>query len=343
MIALPSSTATTLESSHPEPTGSPLTQHWQEGYRYFWDRWPALLGPFLPVVLALHHHADRRDGTTYASMPTIAATAGIGVRKLRRMLAKDPPENASAAWREAHRLFHLYWLIDRKPRRRPGDRRRRTTDLLTVRLSIPLTPADAARLRKEQGHLPLRKPETMNQPTRPVEEPRPAAPATPAPPAVSAARAPASLPVKLAGDRSDLIVRSERCEQAHPAERRGLPTKAPPHDPLRSAGLSREDRARRELLADEIGEKLTRLDELAGNSTERKPGGGSHGSAGFHLRTCFLMPEHLVREALTATHDAFDGRTIDTTPSRFFAGCVRRIAAREGIHLGVRWRTPAHA
>jgi hypothetical protein len=77
--------------------------------------------------------------------------------------------------------------------------------------------------------------------------------------------------------------------------------------------------------------------------------GQDHKSAGFHRRVALVMPEHLIQEALTATRDAVDDqrsgrKSLRAGPAAYFAGTVRRIAAREGIDLGVEWkaeRTPA--
>jgi hypothetical protein len=101
------------------------------------------------------------------------------------------------------------------------------------------------------------------------------------------------------------------------------------------AGLSDAERERRESLAFEISDQMNRL---AGH---RDP--ELHRSAGFHRRVAFLMPEHLVREALAAVRDAADDsrggrKTINKGYAAYFAGVVKKLADREHIDLGLKQR-----
>ena len=109
-------------------------------------------------------------------------------------------------------------------------------------------------------------------------------------------------------------------------------------DHPRVKAMSREQVARCESLALELGERLMTW----GPGFEGTP----HHSEGFHRRVSFLMPENLVREALMATGDAVAERLAGREgcrqdPSAYFAGAVKRIAEREGIDLGLRPRTNA--
>jgi hypothetical protein len=101
---------------------------------------------------------------------------------------------------------------------------------------------------------------------------------------------------------------------------------------------SRAVRAKREALAQEVGDSLHRM---AGNGTTEL-----HKSAGFHRRVCRLMPEHLVRVALAATRDAIDrektghGR-LTRGPAAYFAGAVKKLAEEHGVDLQLKPSEPA--
>ena len=94
--------------------------------------------------------------------------------------------------------------------------------------------------------------------------------------------------------------------------------------------LSEREKEEREALAFEVGETLHRM---AGRGTL-----DPHKSAGFHRRVAFLLPENLVRDALSATRDAVErGRSGEggchKDPGAYFAGVVKNLAAEAGIDL----------
>jgi len=96
--------------------------------------------------------------------------------------------------------------------------------------------------------------------------------------------------------------------------------------------MSEVERREREGLALEVGESL--------KTWSGGWDGESHRSEGFHRRVAFLMPEHLVREALTATRDAVErtrsgGRGLRRDASAYFAGVVKKLAGEHGIDLGL--------
>lgn len=69
--------------------------------------------------------------------------------------------------------------------------------------------------------------------------------------------------------------------------------------------------------------------------------GGAHPSLGFHRRVAFLMPMHLVHEALRATRDAVDDRRagrggVREDPSKYFGGIAKQLAQTHGIDLGLK-------
>ena len=104
-------------------------------------------------------------------------------------------------------------------------------------------------------------------------------------------------------------------------------------DDPRVRALTVEEKREREAFAHEIGETLARM-AGAGDM-------GPHKSLGLHRRIAFLMPEHLVREALTSARDAAENqragrKTLRGGLAGYFAGTVFRLAEREGIDLGVR-------
>ena len=87
------------------------------------------------------------------------------------------------------------------------------------------------------------------------------------------------------------------------------------------------------MLAGEIGEALQRMSGIRD--------GGAHTSLGFHRRVAFLMPVHLVQEALRATRDGVDDRRagrggVREDPSKYFGGIVKQIARDHGIDLGLK-------
>jgi len=99
--------------------------------------------------------------------------------------------------------------------------------------------------------------------------------------------------------------------------------------------LNPEERALKEGLALEVGESL----KTWGKGWD----GTAHRSEGFHRRVAFLMPEHLVREALAATRDAVERRRSGQGgchhgPSAYFAGVVKKLASEAGIDLGLKTR-----
>lgn len=110
------------------------------------------------------------------------------------------------------------------------------------------------------------------------------------------------------------------------------------HQPLtadpRVQCLNQDERAQRESFAAYIGDQLK---NLAGCWD-----GEEHKSAGFHRRVALLMPEALTHEALSATRDAIERARAGhgcraPDPGAYFAGAVRKIAARERVDLGVAW------
>ena len=97
--------------------------------------------------------------------------------------------------------------------------------------------------------------------------------------------------------------------------------------------LSPEELASREGLALEVGESL--------KTWEQGWDGKAHGSEGFHRRVAYLMPEHLLRQALAATRDAVEQRRSGKGGCRegasaFFAGVVKNLAREAGIDLDLK-------
>lgn len=119
----------------------------------------------------------------------------------------------------------------------------------------------------------------------------------------------------------------------HPRRRADLPVR--PEGCEAAGGRSAE----RESLALFVGDQLA---AMSGTWD-----GEAHPSAGFHRRVAMRLDACLIHEALAATRDAMDdarglprGRGAPRPrpdPAAYFAGAIRRIAAREGIDLGVRW------
>ncbi|RKX25618.1 MAG: hypothetical protein DRP46_11765 [Candidatus Zixiibacteriota bacterium] len=99
------------------------------------------------------------------------------------------------------------------------------------------------------------------------------------------------------------------------------------------ANLSPDELDRKEFLATEIGEQLKRM---SGNRDM-----SSHPSLGFHRRVAYLVPEAIIMEALAATRDAVDDqhggrKLLRNGASAYFAGTIQKMAAREGIDLGIK-------
>jgi len=99
--------------------------------------------------------------------------------------------------------------------------------------------------------------------------------------------------------------------------------------------LSPDELDRKEFLATEIGDHLKRMS----GKRDTDP----HPSLGFHRRIAYLVPEVLITEALTATRDAVDDqhggrKLLRNGASAYFAGTIQKMAAREGIDLGIKRR-----
>lgn len=106
----------------------------------------------------------------------------------------------------------------------------------------------------------------------------------------------------------------------------------------RVSKLSPDERDRKEALMYQIGDTLARMTGSQGSDMHR--------SAGFHRRVAYLLPEGFINEALMATRDAVEDqrsgtRSLHTGPAAYFAGIVRQICQREGIDIGVSWKTGA--
>lgn len=310
--------------------------------RYFVTNWrPSLGSEAASIVQALRLLADRDDGTTIAGYDLIASYAGLSRRAVERWLTTNEQAIAdrSAAWKRQWQLLHAYFVLDKKrlfrqrtvPTESGGQvsRVQLSTYEIKVAMDDPVHPDHEGKLflaaakrivNDEQTRLSGRN--SAEDSTTPFTRPTGGQRSYKQLEADPFTRPTGGFPVTPNGRGRSYSYRSTSNvrETNQLADAIGR--------------LAEPERHRREALADEIGQ---RLKTLAGDRDS-----DLHKSAGFHRRIAFLLPEQLVREALTATRDAADDvragrRSIHRGFAAYFAGTVRRIAEREGIDLGVEW------
>jgi hypothetical protein len=309
--------------------------------RYFVTKWRPVLGSeAASIVQALRLLADRADGTTIAGYDTIASYAGVSRRAVERWLTTNESSLAdrSDSWKRQWRVLHTYFVLDKIRRYKPsfhavdGKKTHRvqlSTYAIRVAMDDPVHPDDVGKLYAEaaermvQDEMALHSQtgdgkigsDSFTRPTggqrfSPVEN----EPFT---------RPTGGLPVTPNGRHVSYSYRLTSTNVSD-TNRLGNP----------SGPVPEVDLEKRETLAHEIGDQLKRL------AGDRDP--DIHKSLGFHRRVASMMPERLVREALTAVRDAADDqragrRTLHRGYAAYFAGVIRKIADREQIDLGVEW------
>ncbi|MFH1679098.1 MAG: helix-turn-helix domain-containing protein, partial [Candidatus Eisenbacteria bacterium] len=296
--------------------------------QYFWTKWAPILGP-IPSMLYLRlrqycYHNPQTGETRNECWPKQSTLArDIGVKK-RHTVGK------------ALRLLEDYGFIERSKqyRNHSAALKHRTSDVYRIWFELPLTPDDAAELLVRTTSDPSKAPRPNKAPERPhcegpieaTRRPECTCPVENQP--ITAPRRP-----HIAGPEGASRTRTSNLVLTNVSN---VGDKRSPAEALSQRGslprLSETLRRQKEGLAHEIGDSLKRF------SMDRR--GGRHRSYAFHRRVAFLMQEHLVREALSATRDAVEesraGRKGLGDPSAYFAGAVRKIARRESIDLGVK-------
>lgn len=312
---------------------------------YFLTRWaPTLAMPATGIVLALRKLANK-DGKTFASLDTIARTAGVGRTTLTLWLS-----TSEARWdarrpdeRERWLLLHRYFLRSKARQyliRREGamSRAKRTTNLYQIAMDDPVHPEDEAklfalaaeRMVNDEAELARNAKQDTTGPytvaPRPYKTGKVIIRESDAPDPVDNQPYTVAPRPHVAGRTATGLSSSYRIVTDNVRE-----TDRPR---IATVGMSETDRARKEALAMELGEQLKLL---AGDRDL-----DLHKSAGFHRRIAYLMPEHLIREALAAVKDAAQearsGRLfVHRGYGAYFAGIIQKIAQRERIDLGVEW------
>lgn len=294
--------------------------------RYFWIKWLPILGAeaaTLYVVLRDMSRVEAKgsDSWCWPEQTQLGLRVGISKNTLRKRLA----------------LLEQHGFIRKVQRRvRQGWGTVQGTNDYEVFLDIPVTPADAVELllteMKDAASSPEFKSCTQGEgvvdnalSSSPALRAPEFKPCTQAEKEVQAVSPPEFNPCAL-NVKNEINVRNVGNE-------RGKGTLK--EHPMVLA-MSHDEKRRRSALAFEVGEALSRM----GGRGES----GQHRSLGFHRRLTYLMPEHLIREALRTTRDAVDeqkaGRkTLTGGPSAYFAGIALSLATREGIDLGIKRRS----
>lgn len=313
--------------------------------RYFRTKWRPTLGhEAAAIVEALRQLADRESGETFASQQTIADSAGLPLRTVQRWLSTN--QSSLTGWSEKKKLqwktLHEYFVKSKRARYRlikgetHGPKKRRTSSLYRIAMDEPIHPDDIPALHVHaaeqivndeaaklgltpenqgfgsnrqpggQGHITVEDDVDNSVPDRQVG-------GHVAPP----------------GWRSRSY--SYRSSVTNVKEKQAGALRADP----RVAAMSPDERSIKEGLAIQIGDQLL---TMGGDRSS-----DVHKSGGFHKRVAFLMPEHLVNEALMSTRDAVEDdraghRSLVTTPSQYFAGTIRAICERENLDIGVNWK-----
>ena len=283
---------------------------------YLWERWCPLLG-VLPIAVYLELRrmcfVDRATGerrlTCWPKQETIARR--LGVRKRHTIAA-------------ALKVLETHGLISRERthyNEPVSGQIRRGVTAYTVWWEPPLVVEDAvALLLKEMRTVSENSGGSHRAENRPVGNKAPEGPKEGH--AYTAEKRP-----------SELIPRNTLSNVRNDDSEVQLIGRLRDHPKV--TAMRQDERARCEALALELGERLL--------TWGRQFDGSPHHSEGFHRRVAFLMPETFVREALMATGDAVAERLAGREgcrkgPSAFFAGAVKRIAAREGVDLQLRRR-----
>lgn len=285
--------------------------------RYFWVRWAPILGPvasalYMQLRLLCYHNpatGETRD-RCWPRQSTLAKAVGVkDTKTLRRAIVQL----------ETHGFVTRESVYRRTGEQSGGSgRSRRCADRYLVHFEIPLADGDRAAVPSEAGGVTdVDNSEGVGKISR------------------YAAR-------EFFPSRTSTRTRTfTNVENVPPQAPRGQDPERPP-ERGRTQGhprLSPEELDERQSLAAFAGDQLA---VMAGSWD-----GEAHPSAGFHRRIAMRLDACHVHEALAATRDAMDdarglphGRGASRPrpdPAAYFAGAVRRIAAREGIDLGVRW------
>jgi hypothetical protein len=285
---------------------------------YFFEKWAPVLGPVVSMVyLRLRQYTYRNVATgeerveCWPKQSTIAREIGVRNRKTVAA-ALEVLEESGFIKREA--VF--------RPQARADGAMQRGADKYWVWFELPLVPEDAIELLlRKMGEQGLERPAESMSEERTQTPGRGEDPGSMSEPGTqSAVRQTDSR----TSTRTSTLTLTNVGSGAHKKDRlRDHPT---------VAAMSVEERERRSALALELGERL----KTWGGGFD----GSRHESEGFHRRVAFLMPEPLVRQALSSTHDALAQRIggregLRSDPSRYFGGAVKRLALEHGIDLGL--------
>jgi hypothetical protein len=299
--------------------------------RYFWRKWLPLLGAEAAALYVVLRDMSRveaagSDSWCWPEQSELGLRIGVSKNTLRKSLGVLERHGFIQSERRRERLPGGWQMVQQ-------------TNHYEVYLDIPLTPEDAvelllAEIKEHAGATDLR---IHAQSAAPVDK------------SLSSNSAPRASELKnctQSGEELRALSPSEFkicapnvSNEANSSNVRGSPSGKTPlreHPAVkRLSGAEKRERAR---LASEIGETLQRM------SGTRD--GGAHPSMGFHRRVAFLMPMHLVREALRATRDGVDDRLagrggVRQDPSQYFGGIVKQLAQQHGVDLGLK-TSPKH-
>lgn len=299
--------------------------------RYFWRKWLPLLGAeaaALYVVLRdmSRVEAARSDSWCWPEQAELGLRIGVSKNTLRKALGVLERHGFIRSERRREQLPRAWQMVQ-------------GTNRYEVYLDIPLTPEDAVELllAEIKEHAEATDFRICAQSAAPVDKSLSS---------ISALRASELKNCTQRGEEIQALGPSEFkicalnvSNEANSSNVRGTPSgKTPLREHPAVMGLSGAEKRERARLASEIGETLQRMSGACD--------GGAHPSMGFHRRVAFLMPVHLVREALRATRDGVDDRRagrggVRQDPSQYFGGIVKQLAHQHGVDLGLK-TSPKH-
>jgi len=294
--------------------------------RYFWRKWLPVLGAeaaALYVVLRdiSRVEAARSDSWCWPEQSELGLRIGVSKNTLRKSLTVLERHGFIQSERRRERLPGAWQMVQ-------------GTNRYEVYLDIPLTEADAVELLLAEvneyasasdfrsGTLSM---EPVDKPLSSNSEPRGSE--------FKVCTQSGEEVGGLSSSEFKICAPNVSNENNSTNVSESAPRKTPlrEHPAVRHLGAAeKRERAR---LAGEIGEALQRMSGIRD--------GGAHTSLGFHRRVAFLMPVHLVHEALRATRDGVDDRRagrggVREDPSKYFGGIVKQLARDHGIDLGLK-------
>lgn len=286
--------------------------------QYFWGKWAPVLGPVATVVyqrLRQYCFYDPRTGEgenwCWPRQDTLAKEVGVGHRHTVM---------------KALKVLEQYGFIKREPQfHKRGSRNmvKRGSDKYIIYFEIPLTKEDAIELFYRRMEQMIEESTDVSKKSTYRENSVDNSPDVSKNSTFTAVENIDSRSItRTISTNVNNVIRNKTGKKKSSFRKHPAVSK-----------LSPDELDRKEFLATEIGDHLKRM--------SGKRDVAPHQSQGFHRRIAYLLPEVFITEALTATRDVVDDeragrKTLRNGASAYFAGTIQKIAAREGIDLGIK-------